>query len=104
MTEPVVTWAEFEKHIYSYDCWIMVEEKVYNVTDFMVEHPGGDDILVKYIHINSGTAERTPPPHSTAFPTQNTPSVSETPDLSAEFRVLTHLLDISIRSRTRRNR
>ena len=47
MADKVVTWEEFGKHIYYYDCWIMVEEKVYNVTDFLVEHPGGDAILIK---------------------------------------------------------
>lgn len=47
MADKVITWEEFGKHIYYYDCWIMVEEKVYNVTDFLVEHPGGDAILIK---------------------------------------------------------
>jgi cytochrome b involved in lipid metabolism len=44
----VVTWEELEKHIYSYDCWMLIEGGVYNVKDFLVEHPGGNDILVKY--------------------------------------------------------
>lgn len=26
----------------------MVDQMVYNATDFIVEHPGGDDILVRY--------------------------------------------------------
>jgi cytochrome b involved in lipid metabolism len=32
----IVTWEEFGKHIVYYDCWVMVEEKIYNVTDFLV--------------------------------------------------------------------
>ncbi len=27
------------------DCWLIVENKVYNVTAFIPEHPGGDKIL-----------------------------------------------------------
>ncbi|KAL8564637.1 hypothetical protein ACOMHN_032193 [Nucella lapillus] len=30
------------------DCWIIVEEKVYDVTKFLEEHPGGADIIVEY--------------------------------------------------------
>jgi cytochrome b involved in lipid metabolism len=47
MSGKVVTWAEFEKHIYDHDCWVLVEGNVYNVNDYLVEHPGGDDILVR---------------------------------------------------------
>lgn len=84
MSENVVSWEEFEKHIYSYDCWVMVEEKVYNVSDFLVEHPGGDDILVKYLSPHPGSAAGTPLPTSTTCLTPTTPSVSATPASSAE--------------------
>lgn len=47
MADRIVTWQEFEKHIYSYDCWVLVDGCVYNVNDYLVEHPGGDDILVR---------------------------------------------------------
>lgn len=47
MAESVITWSELEKHIYYYDCWVLIAGKVYNVTDFLVEHPGGDAILLK---------------------------------------------------------
>ena len=48
MGEKIITWEEYEKHIYSYDCWVMIDQMVYNVNDYLVEHPGGDDILVRY--------------------------------------------------------
>ena len=35
------------KHITPSDCWLAVAGKVYNVTDFLVEHPGGDEVLLK---------------------------------------------------------
>ena len=45
----VVSWEELEKHTLPGDCWFVVDEVVYNATDFLVEHPGGDEILVKYL-------------------------------------------------------
>jgi len=32
------------------DCWIIIDNKVYDVTKFLDEHPGGDTIIVE----NSG--------------------------------------------------
>ena len=75
MVDKVVTWEEFEKHIFFYDCWVMIEEKVYNVTDFLVEHPGGDAILVKYLNHHLGIAAKMPPKDSIIFLTLNMPLV-----------------------------
>ncbi|XP_076470315.1 cytochrome b5-like isoform X2 [Babylonia areolata] len=36
------------KHHDVTDCWIIVEEKVYDVTRFLEEHPGGEDIILEY--------------------------------------------------------
>lgn len=30
------------------DCWMVIFDKVYNITDFVYEHPGGDFILLEY--------------------------------------------------------
>ncbi|KAL3535688.1 hypothetical protein ACH5RR_004149 [Cinchona calisaya] len=37
--------AEVLLHNKRTDCWIIVKDKVYNVTLFVEEHPGGDAIL-----------------------------------------------------------
>lgn len=29
-------------------CWVSRNGKVYDVTDFMPDHPGGDDLVLKY--------------------------------------------------------
>ncbi|CAL1398670.1 unnamed protein product [Linum trigynum] len=28
------------------DCWLLIHGKVYNVTEFLEEHPGGDEVLL----------------------------------------------------------
>ncbi|SAM84347.1 probable SCS7-required for hydroxylation of ceramide [Ustilago bromivora] len=36
------------KHNISTDCWVMHRGKVYDVTDFLQDHPGGDDLIMQY--------------------------------------------------------
>jgi cytochrome b involved in lipid metabolism len=47
----LITYEELVKHTSRSDCWLSVEGKVLNVTKFLAEHPGGEDILIA----NSGT-------------------------------------------------
>ncbi|KDP33792.1 hypothetical protein JCGZ_07363 [Jatropha curcas] len=37
--------AEVSKHHKRTDCWIIIKDKVYDVTSYVEEHPGGDAIL-----------------------------------------------------------
>ncbi|KAI7861916.1 cytochrome b5 [Spinellus fusiger] len=41
----VYTLEQVEKHNTNSDCWFIVHNKVYNITEFAMEHPGGEDIL-----------------------------------------------------------
>ena len=46
--------ADIKKHNNARDCWIVVEGKVYDVTDFLKDHPGGPAVILKYagrVHI-----------------------------------------------------
>ena len=80
MADKIVTWEEFGKHIFYYDCWVMIEGNVYNVTDFLVEHPGGDAILIKFIMSYLETADKMQLLVLSVSLTQNSRSVLEMQD------------------------
>ena len=42
----VYTQEECSKHRSEKDCWLVIHGKVYDVTKFLDEHPGGYDIVV----------------------------------------------------------
>jgi len=41
-----LTWEELERHNVKGDCWLAVRGKVYNVTSWVSNHPGGEDTIV----------------------------------------------------------
>lgn len=42
------TREEVAKHIDNNSLWIILENKVYDVTNFILEHPGGEDVLLQW--------------------------------------------------------
>ncbi|KDP26389.1 hypothetical protein JCGZ_17547 [Jatropha curcas] len=40
------TLSEVSEHNNAKDCWLVIEGKVYDVTKFLEDHPGGDEVLL----------------------------------------------------------
>ncbi|RXN31818.1 cytochrome b5-like protein [Labeo rohita] len=41
------TRAEVQAHNMSKDTWLIIHDKVYDITGFMEEHPGGEEVLLE---------------------------------------------------------
>jgi len=39
---------DVEEHVSLKSCWVTRDGKVYDVTQFLPDHPGGDDLILKY--------------------------------------------------------
>ncbi|WOG88656.1 hypothetical protein DCAR_0207891 [Daucus carota subsp. sativus] len=44
--DQLLSFEEISKHNKKFDCWIIISGKVYDVTPFLDDHPGGDEILL----------------------------------------------------------
>jgi len=42
------TWEEIQKHNKDGDCWVVIRDQVYDVSKFMVDHPGGKESILLY--------------------------------------------------------
>ncbi|KAJ8755526.1 hypothetical protein K2173_019324 [Erythroxylum novogranatense] len=40
------TLAQVSEHNNAKDCWLIIDGKVYDVTKFLEDHPGGDEVLL----------------------------------------------------------
>lgn len=43
-----ISWSEIQKHAKDGDNWVVLYNKVYNLSKFADEHPGGKDIVLQY--------------------------------------------------------
>lgn len=47
VSKKTVTMAEVRKHDDEHDCWVVINNRVYDVTAFMADHPGGVTTLMR---------------------------------------------------------
>lgn len=47
MSLPILTTAEVSKHNSIKSCYVTIGRKVYDVTDFLSDHPGGEDLILR---------------------------------------------------------
>ncbi|KAF3491911.1 cytochrome b2 [Arthroderma uncinatum] len=47
-TSSLISSQAIAKHNTASDCWIVVDNQVWDITDFIHEHPGGPSIILKY--------------------------------------------------------
>ncbi|KAH9208505.1 cytochrome b5-like heme/steroid binding domain-containing protein [Leptodontidium sp. 2 PMI_412] len=40
-----IPFSEVQKHVSADDCWLVIKDVVYNVTDFLKIHPGGPGLV-----------------------------------------------------------
>ena len=59
----IFTEEDVAKHTTSSSCWIIRNGKVYDVTSFLDDHPGGDDYLLKYAGRDVGAVMKDPEEH-----------------------------------------
>ena len=45
---PVYTWLKVAEHTSKDSCWLVMEGKVYDVTEYLDDHPGTSFPLLKY--------------------------------------------------------
>nr|XP_053636568.1 uncharacterized protein LOC128691704 isoform X2 [Cherax quadricarinatus] len=44
----IISLSEVASHDTHNDCWIVLYDKVFDVTKFLLEHPGGEDVIMEY--------------------------------------------------------
>ncbi|TFK30571.1 cytochrome b2 [Coprinopsis marcescibilis] len=48
MAPPTLKLQEISQHNSQTSCWVIIKDNVYDVTEFLQEHPGGSSIILKY--------------------------------------------------------
>ena len=54
----VITLEEVSYHCTMEDGWMVLYDKVYDVTDYLMSHPGGEDVMLEYLGYDATMAFR----------------------------------------------
>ena len=52
----ILTHIDVSKHASRKDCWVSRNGRVYDVTDFVPDHPGGEELILRYAGKDVGDA------------------------------------------------
>ena len=55
---PLVSLDEVSEHSSQEDGWMVLYDRVYDVTAFLREHPGGEDVMIEYLGYDATFAFR----------------------------------------------
>ena len=55
---PIISLAEVNEHCTSDDAWTVIYDKVYDITEYMSLHPGGEEVMMEYVGYDSTVAFR----------------------------------------------
>ena len=55
---PLISLSEVSEHCSQDDGWMVLYDRVYNVTAFLREHPGGEEVMVEYLGYDATFAFR----------------------------------------------
>lgn len=47
-SKKIFTYAQIAEHRTMKDCWIIIQKRVYNVTDYLSKHPPGPSVILRY--------------------------------------------------------
>ncbi|KAI4656644.1 uncharacterized protein J4E78_006534 [Alternaria triticimaculans] len=56
MADRAVSVEEIKKHASEHDCWIVVDDVIWDITEFIPSHPGGDEIITKHAGLDASLA------------------------------------------------
>ncbi|KAH7064312.1 FMN-dependent dehydrogenase-domain-containing protein [Paraphoma chrysanthemicola] len=56
MSDPTVSVEEIKKHSSEKDCWIVVDDVIWDITEFAPTHPGGNDIIYRHAGLDASSA------------------------------------------------
>ena len=56
----IYTQEDVANHASRTGCWVTRDGKVYNVTSFLADHPGGDDLILDYAGKDIGAIMKDP--------------------------------------------
>lgn len=59
----IYTTEDLADHATASSCWVSRDGKVYDVTRFLDDHPGGDDLVLKYAGKDIGEIMKDPNEH-----------------------------------------